>query len=137
MLRPHKCRPHFNPHIMPGGIGTIDQKLAQGLRCTNRATGLNMTASHNEIYFNLGMDRVHYVPQKQFLYFPQSSYFPILSTLESVYAGLRIQLEIEQLFLDKHGYYKGAQRIFMSDKVASAVLVALRLNGIKISIASD
>jgi antirestriction protein ArdC len=121
---------------MPGGIGTIDQELAQGLRCTNRATGLTTRASHNEIYFNLGMDRVHYVPQKQFLYFPQSSYFPILSTLESVYAGLRTRLEIEQFFLDKHGYYKGAQRIFMSAETASAVLVALRLNGIKISIAS-
>jgi len=122
---------------MPGGIGTIDQKLAQGLRCTNRATGLNTKASHNEIYFNLGMDRVHYVPQMQFLYFPHSSYFPISSTLESVYKGLGTQLEIEQLFLDRHGYYKGAQRIFMSAETASAVLVALRLNGIKISIASD
>lgn len=122
---------------MPGGIGSIDQKLAQGLRCTNRATGLTTHASHNEIYFNLGMDRVHYVPQTHHLYFPHSSYFPILATLEAVYRGFRTQLEIEQLFMDQHGYYKGAQRIIMPTEIANAVLIALRLNSIKISIARD
>ncbi len=122
---------------MPGGIGSIDRKLAQGLRCTDRATGLNADASHREIFYNLGMDRVHYVPQKQFLYFPRSSYFPILDTLESVHKGLKNPLEIEQLFMDEHGYYKGAQRVSLSSKTANAVLVALRLRGIKISIASD
>ena len=122
---------------MPGGIGSIDEELAQGLRCTDRATGLTAGASHTQIYFNLSMDRVHYVPQAQFLYFPHSSYFPILETLKAVYAGLEIRLEIEQLFMDEHGYYKGAQRIAMSDKSARAALVALRLNGIKISIAID
>lgn len=122
---------------MPGGIGTIDQQLAQGLRCTNRATGLNAKASHNEIFYNLGMDRVHYVPQKKFLYFPHSRFFPILETLESVHKGLKQPLEIEQLFMDEHGYYKGAQRIFLSTEAAYAILVALRLRGIKISVASD
>jgi len=122
---------------MPGGIGSIDLKLAQGLRCNDRATGLNADASHREIFYNLGMDRVHYVPQKQFLYFPHSSYFPILDTLKSVHRGLNNTLEIEQLFMDEHGYYKGAQRIFLSTGTASAVLVALRLKGIKISIASN
>ncbi len=122
---------------MPGGIGSIDQELAQGLRCNDRATGLNTNTSHQEIYYNLGMDRVHYVPQKQFLYFPRSSYFPILETLESVHKGLKQSLEIEQLFMDEHGYYKGAQRIFLSTGAADAILVALRLRGIKISIASD
>ena len=122
---------------MPGGIGSIDQQLAQSLRCTNRATGLKATASHTEIFYNLGMDRVHYVPQAQYLYFPRSTYFPILRTLESVYAGLKTPLEIEQLFMDEHGYYKGAQRIFLSTGEADAILVALRLRGIKISVASD
>jgi hypothetical protein len=122
---------------MPGGNGSIDQKLAQGLRCTDRATGLNADASHREILYNLGMDRVHYVPQTQFLYFPRSTYFPILRTLESVYAGLETPLEIEQFFMDEHGCYKGAQRIFISTVEADAILVALRLRGIKISVASE
>ena len=122
---------------MPGGIGSIDQKLAQDLRCNDREIGLNADASPREIYYNLALDRVHYVPQKQFLYFPHSSYFPILDTLESVHRGLKDSLEIEQLFMDEHGYYKGAQRISVSIEAANAVLVALRLKGIKISIASD
>lgn len=122
---------------MPGGIGSIDQKLAQGLRCNDRLTGLNAHASHREIFYNLGLDRVHYVPQTQSLYFPHSRFFPIRETLESVYKGLGSPLVIEQLFVDRHGYYKGAQRIRVPDKIARAVLVALRLKGIKISIASD
>ncbi len=122
---------------MPGGIGSIDEKLAQGLRCNDRATGLKANASHQEIFYNLGMDRVHYVPQKQLLYFPHSSFFPILETLVSAHKGLKRSLKIEQLFLDKHGYYKGAQRIVLPASAADAVLVALRLRGIKISIAND
>jgi hypothetical protein len=51
--------------------------------------------------------------------------------------GLKKPLEIEQLFMDEHGYYKGSQRVSLSNEAANAVLVALRLRGIKISIASD
>ena len=122
---------------MPGGIGSIDQKLAQGLRCNDRLTGLNADASPREIYYNLGMDRVHYVPHSGHLYFPHSSYFPIRETLEQVFLGLNCSLDIEQLFMDEHGYYKGAQRVPLQGKHVSTVLVALRLKGIKISIALD
>lgn len=122
---------------MPGGIGSIDRKLAQGLRCNDRVTGLHATASHIEIFYNLGMDRVHYVPQYQFLYFAHSSFFPIQATLEAVYRGLGASLNITQLYLDRHGYYKGAQRIQMDDDTARAVLTALRMNGIKISFATS
>ena len=122
---------------MPGGIGSIDQELALGLRCNDRLTGLHADASPREIYYNLGMDRVHYVPQTGFLYFPHSSYFPILETLERVFQGLRCSLHIEQLFMDEHGYYKGAQRVSLLQEHAAPVLVALRMNSIKISIAGD
>lgn len=120
---------------MPGGIGSIDQQLALNLRCNDRATGLGIDASPTEIYYNLGMDRVHYVPQTGVLYFPHSSYFPILKTLQAVYRGADTPLEIEQLFMDRHGYYRGAQRTTLPVKLANAVLVALRLKGIKISLA--
>ncbi len=115
----------------------IDHKLAIGLRCSDRSTGLDANASHNQIYFNLGMDRVHYVPQASYLYFAKSIHFPIIDTIDSVFSGLGQSPQIEQLFLDEHGYYKGAQRIFLESETANAVLVALRLRGIKISIASD
>ncbi len=122
---------------MPGGIGSIDQQLALNLRCNDRATGLSVDASPTEIYYNLGMDRVHYDPQTNSLYFPHSSYFPILATLKAVFHGADTELEIEQLFMDRHGYYKGAQRTVVPQPLTSAVLVALRLNGIKISIAGS
>lgn len=120
---------------MPGGIGSINQELAFNLRCNDRATGLGLDASPTEIYYNLGMDRVHFVPETRSLYFPHSSYFPILETLEAVYRGAGTELAVEQLFMDRHGYYKGAQRTVLPPSLTSAVLVALRLNGIKISIA--
>lgn len=115
----------------------IDHKLAIGLRCSDRATGLDVNASHNQIYFNLGMDRVHYVPQASFLYFAKSTHFPIHEIIATVYAGLGKSIEIEQLFLDEHGYYKGAQRLALQADTVNPVLVALRLRGIKISIASS
>lgn len=115
----------------------IDHKLAIGLRCSDRATGLSVNASHTQIYFNLGMDRVHYVPQFSFLYFAQSTHFPIRDIIDAVCAGLGKAPEIEQLFLDEHGYYKGAQRMLIQADTANTILVALRLRDIKISIASD
>jgi len=115
----------------------IDSKLAIGLRCSDRDTGLSENADPVQIYFNLGMNRVHYVPQTCILYFANSSHFPIQNIISAVYAGCEETPQIEQLFLDKHGYYKGAQRIEMSAETARAVMVALRLRGIKISIASN
>jgi len=115
----------------------IDSKLAIGLRCSDRATGLDANASHNQIYFNLVMDRVHYVPPASYLYFAKSSHFPILEIINAVYSGLGKTPQIEQLYLDEHGYYKGAQRIQMKKNETDAVLVALRMRGITISIASE
>lgn len=120
---------------MPGGIGSINQELALNLRCNDRATGLGLDASPTEIYYNLGMDRVHFEPKARYLYFPHSTYFPILETLEAVFRGANTPLETEQLFMDRHGYYKGAQRAVIQPPLVSAILVALRLNGIKTSVA--
>lgn len=115
----------------------IDSKLAIGLRCSDRDTGLGVDADPVQIYFNLGMDRVHYVPQACVLYFAKSTHFPIQDIISAVYAGREETPRIEQLYLDKHGYYKGAQRLTMSEEAAPAVMVALRLHGVKISIAAN
>lgn len=115
----------------------INPEMAVDLRCIDRDTGLHADASSNQIYFNLAMDRVHYVPQKNALYFAKSNHFPINEIIIAVYKGFAIQPEIEQLYLDVHGYYKGPQRIVMPEQEANAVLIALRLKGIKISIAAD
>lgn len=122
---------------MPRGKGSINLELATGLRCQDRQTGLNTGATHTQIFYNLGMDRVHYVPQTQTLHFVNSQHFQVMDTVLSVYKGLGGRPQIEQLFLDEHGYYKGALLLQMSADEANAILVALRLKNIKISIARD
>lgn len=122
---------------MPWGKGSIDRKMATGLRCRDRQTGLGSRATHTQIFYNLGMDRVHYVPDTRTLHFVNSEHFQLLETIERVYRGLNEEMQIEQQYLDAHGYYKGALSLKMSLRAAKAVLAALRLKGAQISIAHD
>lgn len=122
---------------MPWGKGSITPEMAVGLRCQDRQTGLDVRATHTQIFYNLGMDRVHFIPQTGVLHFVDSEHFQVLDIINTVYQGLGNTPRIEQLFLDEHGYYKGALRLTMSAGEVKAVLVALRLKGIKISTASD
>lgn len=122
---------------MPWGKGSISREMATDLRCRDRQTGLHSDANHTQIFYNLGMDRVHYVPQKHALYFANSEHFRILNTIRKVYHGLGRHPRLEQLYLDEHGYYKGSLLLTMDHTEASAVLAALRLSGVTISIASD
>lgn len=120
---------------MPWGKGSINLEMATGLRCQDRQTGLNTDATHTQIFYNLGMDRVHYVPRTEVLHFVNSEHFQVLDTINKVYRGLGRKPQIEQLFLDVHGYYKGALLLTMLPEEANAIMAALRLKGIKISIA--
>jgi hypothetical protein len=122
---------------MPWGKGSITPEMATGLRCQDRRTGLDAKATHTKIFYNLGMDRVHFIPQTGILHFVDSEHFQVLDIINNVYRGLSNTPRIEQLFLDEHGYYKGALMLMMSAGEVEAVLVALRLKDIKISIASD
>ena len=122
---------------MPWGKGSITPEMATGLRCQDRQTGLDVNATHTQIFYNLGMDRVHYTPQIGVLHFVNSEHFRVLDIIKTVYQGLGKIPRVEQLFLDGHGYYKGALMLSMSTGEVEAVLVALRLKGIKISVASD
>ncbi len=122
---------------MPWGKGSITPDMATGLRCQDRQTGLDIKATHTQIFYNLGMDRVHFAPQTGILYFVDSEHFKVLGIINTVYQGLGSTPGIEQLFLDEHGYYKGALMLTMSAGDVEAVLVALRLKDIKISIASN
>ena len=122
---------------MPWGKGSIDRKMAMGLRCRDRQTGLSSQATHTQIFHNLGMDRVHFVPDTRTLHFVNSEHFQLLETIENVYRGLGEEPRIEQQYLDVHGYYKGALSLKMSPRASSAVLAALRLKGVQISVAHD
>ncbi|MEE9446519.1 MAG: hypothetical protein V3V09_01045 [Arenicellales bacterium] len=122
-----------------GGAGTIDYVLATGLRCNDRVVSLTAAASPVEVFYHLGMNRVHYVPQHGFLYFVNSAHFPVREIIHQVFKGAQCTPDIEQLYLDEHGYYKAAQRLTLENKpdetLAMAVLVALRMKDIKISMA--
>ena len=123
--------------MMPWGKGSIDREMATGLRSRARPTGLDRQASHTRIFYNLGMDRVHYVPATRTLHFVNSEHFQLQDTIENVYRGLGEIPEIEQQYLDIHGIYKGALALKMSRRATSAVLAALRIQGVQISIAED
>ena len=120
-----------------GGSGSIDRALARDLCINSRDAGLDEAADPVRIYYHLAMDRVHYVPQQSRLYFTNSKHYPVLATILAVYQGAGETPVVEQLFLDEHGYYKGAQCIKLAATCVEAVLVALRLKGIKISVARD
>lgn len=120
---------------MPGGIGPIPAKLAKRLQCRDRQTGLGSDASHAQIFFNLGLGRVHYLPDDHFLYFVESKDLSIRPIIDSVYQGLGAKPRLEQLFLDNHQLIKGALRLTLDEREARTLLAALRLKGIVISIA--
>ena len=104
---------------MPWGKGSIDREMASGLRCKDRQTGLDSHASHTRIFYNLGMDRVHYVPATRTLHFVNSEHFHLQDIIENVYRGLGESLDIRQQYLDVHGYYKGALTLKMSQRAAN------------------
>lgn len=115
---------------MPKGFATR-------LRCRQRTTGLQVDASHAQIFFNLGLGRVHYLAEERVLYFVESEELSVSDTITAVFQGLAKKPVFEQLFLDNHQLIKGALRMTLSTYEAQAVLAALRLNGVLISIADD
>lgn len=122
---------------MPGGIGPMPKGFATRLRCRERSTGLPVNASHAQIFFNLGLGRVHYLPEDRLLYFVDSEEVSISETICAVFKGLGKTPQIEQLFLDNHGLIKGASRLSLSDYEAQALMAALRLKGFLISMAGS
>lgn len=122
---------------MPGGIGPISGDAERVLSRSDRFTGLDRHASPVQIFYNLGVGRVHYLPQERLLYFVESTNTPILPTIKKACHGLPAQPVAEQLFLDRHGFIKGAFRMSLTPQEANLILVALRLTGTRISMAGQ
>lgn len=119
---------------MPGGIGPVNAECATALRYGQRDVRLPASADEKQIFYNLTMDRVHYFPQRNAIYFVDSVHVAVQAIIESVLKSMGVTMQIEQLYLDKSGIFKGGMRVTLSEKQATAVLVALRLKGIQVSV---
>ena len=115
-------------------IGPVDSNCAKALCQTHRSVQLSASADEVRIFYNLSMDRVHYFPRRNAIYFVDSVHVSSQDIIASVLHGMGAALRVEQLHLDKPGVFKGCKRVTLNDKQAAAVLVALRLQGIQIAI---
>ena len=122
---------------MPGGIGPISGDVEKSLSRGSRTSGLSSRATPVQIFYNLGVGRVHYRPIERDLYFVESANTSVLSIVHSACQSLPDKPEPEQLFLDRHGLYKGALRMTLTQQQANLILVALRLAGTRIDLARE
>lgn len=120
---------------LPGGIGPISGDTEKNLSRGVRRTGLDDGATPVQIFYNLGIGRVHYLPEQRILYFVESVNTPVMPTIRKACEGLSSQPECEQLYLDQHGFIQGPVRVVLNEQQASVVLVALRLTGTRVDLA--
>ncbi len=88
----------------------------------------------SEIFYRLTSGRVCYSYPRELLYFTDSPQSPVAEVLYAVFRGLGVKLEIDQLHLDVHGVFRGAHRVAVGRAEASAVLTAMLLGGIQVSV---
>lgn len=115
-------------------IGPVDSNCARALCQTHRDVHLSATADEVRIFYNLSMDRVHYFPRRNAIYFVDSVHVSSQDIIARVLHGMGATLRVEQLHLDKPGVFKGGKRVILNHRQASAVLVALRLQGIQVAV---
>ncbi|MCP3869578.1 MAG: hypothetical protein GY703_16070 [Gammaproteobacteria bacterium] len=113
-------------------IGPVDSKCAENLCHGHREIKLSASADEMRIFYNLAMDRVHYFPGRNAIYFVESAYWAVLDIISTLLKGMGSPIQVEQLYLDKGSYFKGGKRVRLSPDQAVPVLVALRLKGIQV-----
>lgn len=119
---------------MFSGAGVVaGGSQSASMRCRKRKTGLSAGASDSEIFYNLGIGRVHFVSDSNWLYFIESADSCIPDILAPVFQGMQSQPDTEQLYLDPHHLLKAAKRLRLKPEEVVPVLAALRLSGIDIS----
>ncbi|MCB1759241.1 MAG: hypothetical protein KDI68_05595 [Gammaproteobacteria bacterium] len=119
---------------MPGGIGPVDPDCAQALCRTQRQVQLPASADELRIFYNLSMDRVHYFPQRNAIYYVDSKHVGVERILLRALGAQAAQVEIRQLHLDRLGFFKSGKRLRLTRRQAETVLVALRLQGIRVTV---
>lgn len=116
-------------------IGPVDSTCAKTLCRSHRKVTAPASEGEASIFFNLCMDRAHYSPQAGAIYFVDSNYVKVADTIAKVFAGLGCELQIDQLYLDQLSIFKSLKRVKLTRQQAKAVLVALRIQGMQITIA--
>ena len=119
---------------MPGGIGPIDAKTSAACRNGKVVRTIRVGADEHEIFYNLDGSRAHYDADRGQLYFMASPYAPVQEVLDAVFCGRRPP-PIERVDLDSHGMFNTGRRVALTAEWADAVLVALRLAGLRVTVA--
>ncbi len=114
-------------------IGPVDSHCAKALCKGRREISLPASVDEVGIFFNLAMNRAHYSPHRGAVYFVDSCHVAVEGIILSALAGLNSVAKIDQLYLDELSIFKSVKRIRLSRAEVTAVLVALRLNGIQIT----
>ena len=121
---------------MFSGAGVVAKgDHSASMRCRKRETGLGLSATHVQIFYNLGPGRVHFDSSASLVYFVDCPEPNIRELLAPVFKGLGQRPSYEQLFLDDHKLLKGAVLLPLPTPSVAAVLAALRLSSIDLSIA--
>jgi len=115
-------------------IGPVDSNCAKTLCKSHRKVSSPASEGEANIFFNLCMDRVHYSPGRNAIYFVDSSYIKVAETIDLVLKGLGCDPQIEQLYLDQLSIFKSLKRVRLEPVQARAVMVALRMQGMQITI---
>lgn len=115
-------------------IGPVDSNCAKTLCSRHRKVRSPASEGEANIFFNLCMDRVHYSPVRNAIYFVDSSYIKVAEVIQAVLRGLGCEPQVEQLYLDQLSIFKSLKRVRMDPAQARAVLVALRMQGMQITV---
>ncbi len=122
---------------MFSGAGVVAKGYnAASMRRRKRSTGLDSKATHTQIFYNLGPGRVHFDPSSSLMYFSDCPEPNIREMLVPVFKGFNENPNYIQMYLDDHQLLKGAVCLALPETQIAAVLTALRLNDIDLSIAS-
>ncbi|WP_275097532.1 hypothetical protein [Sedimenticola hydrogenitrophicus] len=115
-------------------IGPVDSNCAKTLCKSHRKVSSPASEGEANIFFNLCLDRVHYAPERNAIYFVDSSYMQVAETIGLVLRGLGCEPQIEQLYLDQLNIFKSLKRVQLDQAQARAVMVALRMQGMQITV---
>ena len=120
---------------MPGGIGKVSERVLTA--SARRGRGIDVVTNANDIFFHLDARHAYYDSAGQLLYFVDAPGEPVRATILATFAGMQGEVKIEQLHLDRHGCFNGARRVRLIAGQAEAVLVALQLAGIAVTVAEE
>lgn len=113
---------------MPGGIGPISEATLAA--CCGRERTIAPVSNATEIFFNLSSRRVFYDQADRYLYFVDSRDGLVIRILTAVAGGQGRVVDVEQIYLDSHGYFSGARRVALAPDISEPLLTAFRLAGI-------